>query len=77
MSYQHRPPRVPLRLKKVKRIVIICSHSNRLLVETPSDFTTGLNLPRSEAVDVEFPDGSVLEHVSLATLNQEQFEISF
>ena len=42
-----------------ERIVVICSHSHRLLVDaTPSDFTTGLNLP-GQAVDVEFTDGSV------------------
>ena len=42
-----------------ERIVVICSHSHRLLVDaTPSEFTTGLNLP-GQAVDVEFPDGSV------------------
>ena len=56
-----------------ERIVVICSHSHRLLVDaTPSEFTTGLNLP-GQAVDVESRWQRIhtqQRDVSLATLDQ-------
>ena len=40
-----------------ERVVIICSASNRIFVEE-TNFTLGLDIP-GQAVDLEFPDGSI------------------
>ena len=40
-----------------ERVVIICSASNRVFIEE-ANFTLGLDIP-GQAVDLEFPDGSI------------------